>query len=87
MQKLYFVIELYCIVLFLEQIKKKEKKPTTQYNTITQYNLVKFKDFLRKLYCVIELYCIVLFLEQIKKKKKKTNNTIQHNNTIQFGKI
>ena len=58
MQKLYFVIELYCIVLFLEQIKKKRKKPTTQYNTITQYNLVKFKGFLRKLYCVIVLYCV-----------------------------
>ena len=41
MQKLYFVIELYCIVLFLEQIKKTEKTTTTQYNTITQYNFVE----------------------------------------------
>ena len=57
LQKLYFVIELYCIVLFLEQIKKKRKKPTTQYNTITQYNLVKFKGFLRKL-----LLCCIVFI-------------------------
>ena len=82
--------KLNCIVLccFWNKLKKNRKKPTTQYNTITQYNFVEIWGlYMQKLYFVIELYCIVLFLEQIKKKKKKTNNTIQHNNTIQFGKI
>ena len=95
-------------------ILKNTVKTTTQYNTITQFNLVKLKDFCRN--CTLLLYCIVLFSEQfkkiekktitqynlvtfkvfmqlqyvgfgtIKKKQKKSNNTIQHNNTIQFGK-
>ena len=94
-------------------IKKNRKKPTTQYNTITQYNFLKFKVFCGNrsllLYCIVLCsgYCIV-FNKTIKgsmnsivfcycivlccfrnnlKKTEKTNNTIQHNNTIQFGKI
>ena len=48
---------LHCVV-FGTIRKKQKKKPTTQYNTITQYKFVKFKGFLWKLYCVIVLYCV-----------------------------
>ena len=47
----------HCVVF--GTILKNRKKQTTQYNIITQYNLVKFKGFLQKLYFVIVLYCIV----------------------------
>ena len=76
--KLYISTVLCCLKI----IKKKTVKTTTQYNTITQFNLVKFKVFMQKLYFVIVLYCIVLFLEQ-----KKCNNTIQHNNNTFFFKF
>ena len=53
-----------CIVCQKNSSKKFRKKPTTQYNTITQYNFVKFKGFLQKLYFVIVLYCVHCVVQQ-----------------------
>ena len=79
-------------------ILKNRKKPTTQYNIITQYNLVKFKVFLQKLYFVIVLYCIV-FKKTINgsmnsitplccfwnnKKKTEKTTTTQYNTITQY---
>ena len=77
--KLYISTVLCCLKIIL----KNTVKTTTQYNTITQFNLVKFKVFMQKLYFVIVLYCIVLFLEQFKKTRK--NATTQYNTITQYN--
>ena len=45
----------------------------------------KNHDFLFQFCEIVYFYCIVL-IENNFKKHCKNNNTIQHNNTIQFGK-
>ena len=88
MQKLYFVIELYCIVLFLEQIKKKQKKTN---NTIQHNNTIQFCRNLRFICrnCILLLNCIVLccFWNKLKKNRKKPTtqyNTITQYNLVKF---
>ena len=73
--KLYISIVLCC----LKMILKNTVKTTTQYNTITQFNLVKLEVFCRN--CTLLLYCIVFGTIL---KKEKNNNTITQYKKLYF---
>ena len=67
--KLYISIVLCCFII----IQKNTEKTTTQYNTITQYNLVKFKGFFAG---IVFCYCIVLCSRYCIVFKKTINGTM-----------
>ena len=67
--KLYISIVLCCFII----IQKNTEKTTTQYNTITQYNLVKFKGFFAE---IVFCYCIVLCSRYCIVFKKTINGTM-----------
>ena len=61
----------HCVVF--GTILKNRKKPTTQYNIITQYNLVKSKVFFAE---IVFCYCIVLCSRYCIVFKKTINGTV-----------